>query len=342
MLNIGCATSAFTRDVGIEFILGKIYGSMKKTDFDLNLAKVYQRAGLIWRITKHIRWFGPVMRFLPNPIIDWLCDESLKSMITFCENTKARIRETVASDTGLIPDETPSQTITHAILHSNLPPEEKTMKRIQHEIRAMVAAASETTAQTMRLVIYYVYSDIKILSKLRAEIRAATAPHIQDGTLDLANLEKLPFLTAILMEGLRLSPGVVTRLARISPDSDLFYKQWRIPAGTPTGMTALLMHLDEELFPEPTRFNPSRWSSDEVQKSTHKNWAPFSRGTRMCLGMHLAWAELYMLIASLVMRFNFDLADTDLRDVVPVSDNFAVGVRDFCGVKAYVTKYEET
>lgn len=65
------------------------------------------------------------------------------------------------------------------------------------------------------------------------------------------------------MEGLRLSPGIATRAARVA-DKDLFLGggsgggDWRIPAGTPVGMTMILMHNDERLYPDPLRFNPQR------------------------------------------------------------------------------------
>jgi cytochrome P450 len=80
---------------------------------------------------------------------------------------------------------------------------------------------------------------------------------------------------------MRLSPAVASRAGRVA-DVDLIYDKWRIPAGTPTGMTVLFMHTDENLYPDPLRFNPDRWMGPAVQTS---NYAPFSKGSRICLGM---------------------------------------------------------
>jgi cytochrome P450 len=63
------------------------------------------------------------------------------------------------------------------------------------------------------------------------------------------------------------------------------YEHWSIPKGTPVGMTTLLMHMNEDLYPEPTRFIPDRWTDIEKRKKAEKTYAPFSRGTRICLGM---------------------------------------------------------
>ena len=50
-----------------------------------------------------------------------------------------------------------------------------------------------------------------------------------------------------------------TRLQRIAPDEALHYKGWAIPPGTSTGMTAVLVHTNPEIFPDPHTFNPERW-----------------------------------------------------------------------------------
>jgi cytochrome P450 len=181
-------------------------------------------------------------------------------------------------------------TIVHEILQSDLPPAEKTFDRINDEVGTITGAAFETTAQTLRVLLYYVYSDAEILRRLRAELTGLAAKAIdaeQAGVqLQLSLLERLPYLTAVLMEGLRLSPGIATRMARIAPDRELVYgDEWVIPAGTPVGMTTLLMHMDESLYPDPRRFDPERWTDMDRRKKCEKTYAPFSRGTRICLGM---------------------------------------------------------
>ncbi|KAG4222528.1 hypothetical protein PC116_g28998 [Phytophthora cactorum] len=103
--------------------------------------------------------------------------------------------------------------------------------------------------------------------------------------MTLKKLDQLPYLTSVIMEALRLSPALGTRMARIAPDRDLVYDGWCVPAGTPIGMTTILMHTDETLYPEPLSFNPDRWMDIGKRKKLEKTYAPFSRGTRMCVGM---------------------------------------------------------
>ena len=104
-------------------------------------------------------------------------------------------------------------------------------------------------------------------------------------TVELRALEQLPYLTAVLMEGMRLSPAIASRMARINPDEDLVYNNKRIPTGTPIGMTTLLMHTDENIYPDPMRFDPERWMELESRRKSDKPWQPFAKDTRNCLGM---------------------------------------------------------
>jgi cytochrome P450 len=183
-------------------------------------------------------------------------------------------------------DETKApRTLVGDILKSKLPATDKTHKRLSLETGTITAAAFETTAHTMRNLVYYVYTDATVLSKLRDElVKALNGRDISD--LKLAELEQLPYLTAVVMEGLRLSPALFTRMGRIAPDRELIYAdKWIIPANTPVSMTTMMMHWDETIYLNARSFDPERWMDPEARRKADKTFAPFSRGTRVCVGM---------------------------------------------------------
>lgn len=74
------------------------------------------------------------------------------------------------------------------------------------------------------------------------------------------------------------------RRMRVSPAIPLKFKQWTIPAGIPVGMSAYYAHRDATVFPHPEEFLPERWLSD-VTPAMNRNFVPFSKGSRRCLGM---------------------------------------------------------
>lgn len=121
-----------------------------------------------------------------------------------------------------------------------------------------------------------------MLQRLRDELRDRQVDF--NSATKLQQLEPLPFLTAVIMEGLRLSYGTATRLARIAPDRVIEYGDWNIPPGTPVGMSNALIFQDESIYPDPLVFEPERWTDPAERKRLDKYFVAFSKGTRSCLG----------------------------------------------------------
>ncbi|KAM5432645.1 hypothetical protein McanMca71_007380 [Microsporum canis] len=334
--NLGAAISAVARDNANEFIVGKAYNELDLEDFGIGLSISSQGAGTFWRTTKHVRWFGPAMRAMPIHWAEKVADEHTKSFLRYLQQSERDTRDTLAAVASSSPGHNVNNTMIYTIVHSDLPPADKTFDRIFEELATVTGAGFETTSNTLRLILYHLYTNNTILERLREEITIASDG---SGPIPLKKLEQLPYLTAILQEGLRLSPGVSTRAARIT-DKDLFYMSWRIPTGTPVGMTTILMHTDEKLYPDPMRFNPDRWMNSATKGTITSTFAPFSRGTRMCIGMHLAWAEMYLLLAYLVKEFDFTIMNATAGDFELEKDNFGIGTKASCNLMAHVTLRE--
>lgn len=122
------------------------------------------------------------------------------------------------------------------------------------------------------------------------------------------SLERVPYLWALLHEGLRLTPGIAHRSARKAPDEELVYNKgsshYIIPKGTPIGMSSMIQNWDSTLFPDPDAFKPERWllSTGQQNYALEKKLLSFGHGSRICLGMDLAYCEMYLMIAELVLR----------------------------------------
>jgi cytochrome P450 len=123
-------------------------------------------------------------------------------------------------------EEMPIPTVFHDVINSNLRTREKTLDRLHQEGQTFVAAGTETTAWYLTIITFYLIENPKIMDKLRTELLNANASTATE-------LEKLPYLSAIIQEGLTLSFGVCTRLARIAPLDMLVLrdgeKVWIIP-----------------------------------------------------------------------------------------------------------------
>ena len=221
-------------------------------------------------------------------------------------------------DNGPEKETTSHKTIFHELINGDLPSEEKTLPRLVDEGQTMIAAGQETSSFFLKTVTYHILANKEIHSTLKAELMEAIP---DPNTIPpLARLEKLPYLHAVVQEGHRFSHGVVGRLQRISPDKPLQYQDWLIPAGTPVSMTSLIQHADPSKFPNPKKFDPNRWLNDSEKKE--KYLVPFSKGTRQCLGINLATAEIYLTLATVIRRFDIELYETTARDAEVVHDFF--------------------
>lgn len=83
--NLGAAMSAFTRDTAHEFITGKQYNELDEKDFGIELSRASQGGGMMWRTTKHIRWFGPAIKGLPISLVMKSGDDGIKAFIRYLQ-----------------------------------------------------------------------------------------------------------------------------------------------------------------------------------------------------------------------------------------------------------------
>ena len=200
-------------------------------------------------------------------------------------------------------------------------------------------AGTLTTAWTLEVIMYWLITQPDTLRKLKDELK--TIMPTPDAVVPLPQLEKLPYLNAVINEGLRLTYGVSGRLARISPDKALEYTDptnghtWTIPPGTPVGMTSVQIHHDESIFPDSKRFWPERWLiAADSGVNLVQYMVSFTAGARQCLGKDLAHAEMYLSLSAIWRRWGskefreaddvgvFELYETGIRDVEIEADHF--------------------
>ncbi|KAH8786021.1 cytochrome P450 [Diaporthe sp. PMI_573] len=194
-------------------------------------------------------------------------------------------------------DKIKCETLFDHIVNSDLPESELSVKRLASEAQVVMGAGTVTTARTMDFLAVYILSNDRICQRLREELREPMKD-FPEKIPPYSELEKLPWLHACIKEALRLSPGLTHRLPRVSPHAELVYKDWVIPKNTPVGMSALFMHTDPDVFISPMEYRPERWL-ENVTAEMHRNYVPFTKGSRRCLGVELSYAEITLVFAAL-------------------------------------------
>jgi cytochrome P450 len=78
-----------------------------------------------------------------------------------------------------------------------------------------------------------------------------------------------------------------------------------------------MMHRNENIFPSPDKFDPERWADPVAARLLDKYLVPFGKGSRQCVGMPLAYCELYVTLGTFFRRFeNLSVYETGPEDLV--------------------------
>ncbi|KAK5196121.1 hypothetical protein LTR99_008070 [Exophiala xenobiotica] len=334
------AWTALTGDVVTEFCFAKAYHHLDSPDFEETFHEPMHAACESSSVLMQFPWLWPIMNSLP----DWLVVRVEPKMHMHIqvqhdfERTISALKQTH--------DETHKSidhaTLFHEMLNSDLSPNEKSVSRMVQEAQVIIGAAILTTSWAAAVASFHIINNLAIFRKLRAELEEAIPD--PNAKPDWQNLEQLPYLNGCIKEGIRLAYGIASRLPRVAR-TELKYKEWTIPAGTPVSMTIVDMNHDEEVFPQSQSFIPERWLNNPTTKdgqSLERYFVGFGKGARSCIGLNLAQAELYMGLATVFRKFSFELYDTDVSDTILAHDYFVPTVKlDTKGIRVKVKSVEK-
>jgi len=161
-------------------------------------------------------------------------------------------------------------------------------------------AGSETVGNACTIAAFFVLRDQQVRKKLVDELVRAW-PDLNE-TFGYEDLEKLPYLTGVVKEALRLSWGTVTPMPRVVGPSGGVVAGTPVPPGTTVAMGNTIMHRNPDVFPDPMHFSPERWLQPDSAATLDRYLVAFSKGPRGCLGINLAWCELYLILGNLFRK----------------------------------------
>jgi cytochrome P450 len=151
----------------------------------------------------------------------------------------------------------------------------------------LMMAAHDTLTSSLTSFVAALAADPQWQDKLRHEVGALGLAPDQPTTFD--NLEAMPLTEMAFKEAMRLKPPVPSIPRRVI--RDLTFKGYAIPAGTLVGINPVFTHHMPEIWPDPEKFDPRRFT-DEAQRDRHRfAWVPFGGGAHMCLGLHFAYMQ---------------------------------------------------
>lgn len=184
-------------------------------------------------------------------------------------------------------------------------------KELIDEVMTLIVAGSETSATTMNWTWYAIAQYPEIATQFYAEIDAASyfvSPSFE-------HIAELTYTRQIVEEALRIYPPVWLYTRKAIGDDTL--GAFNIPAGADIFISPYYLHRNSAFWPDPDRFDPTRFSEAAV-KARHKlAYIPFSAGPRRCIGDFFGIVEAQMHFGLMGRHFNMEYFGTTPPPLAP-------------------------
>ncbi|KAI3319254.1 cytochrome P450 [Xylariaceae sp. AK1471] len=188
-----------------------------------------------------------------------------------------------------------------------------TQSECEAEALFMFVAGAETAASVIRITLLYILATPVVYRRLKAEIETAIKNGRASSPITGAEAKELPYLQAVMYEGLRIRPAVTAYFGKqVPPEGDTIHGYF-IPGGTSIGKNMPSMLRSKTLFGEDADvFRPERFlEADEATRTEMQRNVDlsFGYGRWMCAGKYIAWLELNKTYFELLREFDFQILD---------------------------------
>jgi cytochrome P450 len=174
-------------------------------------------------------------------------------------------------------------------------------RQVRDEVLTMFLAGNETTATALTWTFYLLSQNPEALGQLQAELKRV----LNGRNPAYTDVENLPYTRMVLSESMRMYPPawIMTRTAI----EDVEIGGYPVPKGASVILSQWVVHHNERYYPDPMKFDPERWTPDEIAARPKMTYFPFGGGARMCMGESFAWMEGILLLATIAQKWELCL-----------------------------------
>ncbi|KAI3966752.1 hypothetical protein MKW92_025060 [Papaver armeniacum] len=174
---------------------------------------------------------------------------------------------------------------------------------IAYSIMALIIASHETTSSVITSVMKYLADYPEVYNKLlKEQMEIAKSKETQE-LLTWEDIQKMKYSWNVVCEVMRLAPPALGGFKQAS--TDFMYAGYHIPRGCKLYWSSIASHKNPEYFPDPEKFDPSRFQGDGPAPFT---FVPFSGGPGTCAGKEYARVQILIFIHRVVTRYQWEKA----------------------------------
>lgn len=201
VIELGLAYMSLSLDIVSHYAFGKSYGLLEQPGFSQLWKDVVENIMESFALVRNLPWVPELLKKLPMPVTRML-DKGMAFYLQMEAETRAEVAEIVRgekrrSEKEIEDPATAHKSIFEELYYSNLPPQEKTIDRLNEEGFALILAGGDTTSATLTQLSYRLLANPDILKTLKEELKAAM-PDTQV-PLSWQELENLPFLVSLAL-----------------------------------------------------------------------------------------------------------------------------------------------
>jgi cytochrome P450 len=178
-------------------------------------------------------------------------------------------------------------------------PESFTFDDIQEEVDTFMFEGHDTTKSAINWTLYAIATNQEVQQRLHREIDQLIGG--SNHMLSVDDLNKFEYLDCVIKESLRIYPAVPFIERILSENAFIDGKQ--LLKGTQATLFIYQVHRDERVFPDPEKFKPERFSSENTLNRHAYAYIPFSAGKRNCIGQKFAMMEIKVVLIKLLSKY---------------------------------------
>jgi cytochrome P450 len=173
---------------------------------------------------------------------------------------------------------------------------------IRDQLLTMLIAGHDTSTALLAWALHLLTMHPNVQAQIQEEIDGVLGKQ----TPTLQEVNQLPLLEQTIKETLRLYPPI--HLGSRVAATDIEFKGYLLPAGTRVLYSIYLSHRHKAYWPDPHRFDPTRFTPEKIRQQQPYTYMPFGGGARNCIGTAFAQVEAKVVLTRILQ--NFELRST--------------------------------
>ena len=175
-------------------------------------------------------------------------------------------------------------------------------RQLRDELVTMLLAGHETTSLALSWTYFLLSGRPEVDERIAEEARDVLAGR----RAAFGDIERLAFTRMVFQEALRLYPPA-WGFSRVALADDRL-GDYTVPAGSLVYIIPFVVHRRPNLWPDPGRFDPERFTADRVAARPQFAYLPFGGGPRQCIGNQFAIVEALLALSMIARRYRVRLA----------------------------------